>query len=174
MSKQFKRIFAILLVLTLVLSVMPSAFAAGTRMTGKANLDRPFTDADNEILNNDVFAKIDAVKANAASTMGGVGKMTERDYIAIVPQVIEAIESSETYVRGSLKKNGNFLVWETTTGMPCCYDPRMEEKLHNTDNIPSAEQIAAAEAEAEAMLNDVADLNGGSPSSTKIGLIQPY
>ena len=174
MSKQFKRIFAILLVLALVLSVMPSAFAAGSRMSGKANMDRPFTEADNEILENDVFAKIEAVKANAATKMGGIGKMTEKDYISIVPQVVKAIESSETYVRGSLQKNGNFLVWETTTGMPCCYDPRMEAKLHNTDNVPTAEQIAAAEAEAEAMRNDVAELNGGSPSSTKIGLIQPY
>ncbi len=173
MSKQFKRIFALLLVLAMVLSVLPTAFAAGVGVSGRADAEHVYTEEENAILDNDVFAKIEAVKANAASTMGGISRMTEANYVSLVPDVIEAIKSSETYVPGTLQQNGNFLVWMTTTGMPCCYDPRMEAELHNTVNDPTPEEIARVEADAAALIETYAT-RGGSANSTKIGLIQPY
>ena len=169
MRKQFKRLFALMLVLALVLSLMPTTFALS-----KASADRPLLDNANEILDADVFAKIADVEATAAKPMGGISRMTEADYVSLVPSVVTAIENSETYVPGTLQKNGNFLVWQTTTGMPCCYDPRMEAELHNTVNDPTPEEVARAEAEAEAMLETCYSLMGGSANSTKIGLIQPY
>ena len=179
MSKQFKRLFALLLVLAMVMSVLPAAFAEGASISGRGDASRVYTEADNAILDNDVFAKIADVTAGAASRMGGISRMTEANYIALVPQVVEAIESSETYVPGTLQQNGNFLVWMTTTGMPCCYDPRMEAELHNTADAPSAAEIAKAEAEAKALLESFntgrqTNTRGGSANSTKIGLIQPY
>ena len=63
MSKQFKRFFALMLVLAMVLSVMPSAFALGS---GSGSADRPLLDNANEILDADVFAKIAAVEEKAA------------------------------------------------------------------------------------------------------------
>ena len=174
MSKQFKRLFALLLVLAMVVGLLPTMAAArGTaRISGQAELDRPITEEDNEILDNDVFAMIENVKTSAARRAGGVSAMTEEDYIRIIPQVIEAIESSETYVPGTLQQNGCFLVWETTTGMPCCYDPRTEAMFNQDGVRPDADQIAAA-AELENAANAAA-VRGGSPSSTRIGLIQPY
>ena len=169
MSKSFKRLFALLLVLVMVLSLMPATFALG-----KASTDRPLLDNANEILDADVFAKIADVEAAAAKPMGGISRMTEADFVSLVPNVVKAIESSETYVPGTLQKNGNFLVWQTTTGMPCCYDPRMEAELHNTVNDPTPEEVARAEAEAEALLETYNTVMGGSANSTKIGLIQPY
>ena len=176
MSKQFKRLFALLLVLAMVVGLMPAIAAAEGRanISGQAEMSRPITEEDNEILENDVFAKIANIEAGAATRMGGISAMTEADYINIVPQVVDAIKSSETYVPGTLQQNGNFLVWETTTGMPCCYDPRMEAELHNTVNDPTPAEIAQAEAEAKAMLDEVVSTRGGSANSTKIGLIQPY
>ena len=176
MSKQFKRLFALLLVLAMVAGLLPTMAAAGGRanISGQAEMSRPITEEDDVILENDVFAKIAEVEAGAASRMGGISTMTEADYIRIVPQVVDAIKSSETYVPGTLQQNGNFLVWETTTGMPCCYDPRMEAELHNTVNDPTPAEIAQAEAEAKAMLDEVVSTRGGSANSTKIGLIQPY
>ena len=123
MSKQFKRLFALLLVLAMVAGLLPTMAAAGGRTSNSGRIDRDhvFTDADNAILDNDVFAKISKVETGAAIRMGGTTQsMTEEDYIRIIPQVIEAIESSETYVPGTLQQNGCFLVWQTTTGMPCC------------------------------------------------------
>ena len=175
MRKQFKRLFALLVVLAMLVGVLPvMASAESATISGGGRADHVYTEADNEILDNDVFAKISAVTASAAQTCGGVSHMTEQDYINLVPQVIDAIERSETYVRGTLQQNGNFLVWQTTIGMPCCFDPRMEAELHNTDNDPSPAEIAAAEAEAQALLETYTQVRGGSPSSTKIGLIQPY
>jgi len=172
MSKQFKRLFALLLVLAMVTGLLPTMAAAGGRAKISARNDRVFTDLDNAILDNDVFAKISEVESSAAVRMGGVSAMTEEDYIRIIPQVIEAIESSATYVPGTLQQNGCFLVWETTTGMPCCYDPRTEAMFNQDGVRPDADQIAAA-TELENAANAMA-VRGGSPNSTKIGLIQPY
>ncbi|MBE6989552.1 MAG: hypothetical protein E7426_02245 [Ruminococcaceae bacterium] len=178
MRKPFKRLFALLLSMVMLLGLLPTvAFAADAGSAGRANAAHVFTKAENAVLDNDVFAKISAIQSDAARPMGGVAQMTENDYISILPAVIDAIESSDTYVEGTLQQNGNFLVWETTTGIPCCYDPRMEAELHNTVNDPSPAEIAATQAEADALLaelQDTAVLNGGSPSSIEIGLIQPY
>ncbi|MBO4418304.1 MAG: InlB B-repeat-containing protein [Oscillospiraceae bacterium] len=181
MRKQFKRLFALLLVIAMAAGLLPTMAAAGGRaaISGDAEMARPYTEEDNAILDNDVFAKIAQVETGAATRMGGLSRMTESDYIRIVPQVVDAIKSSETYVPGTLQQNGNFLVWMTTTGMPCCYDPRMEAELHNTVNDPTPAEMARIEAEAEALLDVVNavrdnDTRGGSATSTKIGLIQPY
>ncbi|MBO4212373.1 MAG: hypothetical protein J5878_06930, partial [Oscillospiraceae bacterium] len=175
MSKQFKRLFALLLVLAMVVGLIPTIASAGGR-TDESDLpemERLYTEEDNEILDNDVFAKIANVESSAATRMGGTDRrMTEEDYIRIIPQVIEAIEASETYVPGTLQQNGCFLVWETTIGMPCCYDPRTEAMLNHDGTQLSGDQIAAA-IEAENAANAAA-VRGGTPTSTKIGLIQPY
>ncbi|MBR6119179.1 MAG: InlB B-repeat-containing protein [Oscillospiraceae bacterium] len=175
MSKQYKRLFAFLLVLTMVVGLLPTlAFAQPIQEGDPSKPEYVYTQEDNELLKQDVFAKIESVKAETAQTMGGLGKLTEQDYISIIPQVVRAIESSETFVPGSLQQNGNFLVWMTTTGMPCCYDPRMEAELHNTEDTPSRDEIARVEADAAALLEHYEAVRGGSPTSKNIGLIQPY
>ena len=171
MLKHTRKLFAVLLVMVLVLGLFPTFAAAQTTTAKRVHV---FTALENAALDTDVFAKIELAKANAAQPMGGVARLQEADYVNMIPQVIDAIKSSKTYVPGTLQQNGNFLVWETTVGIPCCYDPRMEAELHNTENEPSAEEIARIEAQAEAMVQDFSQTRGGSPSSTKIGLIQPY
>lgn len=176
MKKPFTRILALSLLLLLLVGVLPAP--AGASSVEEHTTDRPdsvyvFTEADNAVLEQDVFSDIQAVKADAAAKLGGAGHMTEQDYINLVPQVVEAIKRSDTYVPGTLQQNGYFLVWETTVGMPCCYDPRMEAELHNVDNEPTPEEIAEAEKQAQAILDDITPYKGG-PTSVKIGLIQPY
>ena len=174
MKNNFKRLFAILMALALVIGLLPT-FAAAAPLSEKEVKEEAhvYTEEENALIENDVFASIDAVKAEAAQKLGGVAKMTEQDYINIESEVIEKILASDTYVPGTLQQNGYFLVWMTTVGIPCCYDPRMEAELHNTADEPSAEEIARIEADAEALLETYAT-RGGSPTSTKIGLIQPY
>ena len=134
-----------------------------------------FTEADNAAIDADVFGKISQVEQSVAKTKGGIGRMTEQDYINLIPQVIQAVESSETYQKGTLQQNGYFLVWQTTVGIPCCFDPRMEAELHNRENDPTPEQIRAAELEAAQLAQQVRDtVSGGSPTLPNIGLIQPY
>ena len=132
MSKNLKRLFALIMVLTMVVGLLPT-FAMAQPIYG-GEIDKPvyvYTDEDNAAIENDVFTAIETVKGDAAQKKGGIEKLTEQDYINLIPQVIKKIESSDTYQPGTLQQNGNFLVWQTKIGMPCCYDPRMEAELHN-------------------------------------------
>ena len=176
MSKYLKKLLSLLLVLVLVLGLFPTYAAAGEarKLPAAKKPDYVFTEEDHAILQEDVFAKIDAVKAEAAATMGGIGKMTEQDYAAIEPAVIAAIKSSDTYLAGTLQQNGSFLVWETTVGLPCFYSPRLEAELNNTANDPTPLDIAKAEERAAALSETFSEVRGGAAASPKIGLIQPF
>ena len=166
-----KKFFALFLAVVMVISMLPTAIAR-EKSAEKAEEPYVFTDADIQLVRNDVFSSIEMLKAQNAEPMGGVGMLTETDYAAMVPEVMEAVRSSATYAEGTLEQHGSFLYWRTTNGLACCFDPRMEAKLHNTQNMPTAAEIAKVEAEAEAMV--VTNTRSGWPGSTDIGLIQPY
>ena len=177
MRKAWKRLLSLLVAFALLTGIAPGAFALGT---GASSGVRVYTEAENRRIDDDVFARIAAVEEGFAERHDGIGGMTEADYIALVPDVIEAVKGSETYVKGSLQQNGNFLVWQTTVGIPCCYDPRMEALL-NGSSAPSEEEVKAAEQEAEAfrdaMLASLPERDTryvGNATSLNIGLIQPY
>ena len=87
MSNQFKRILAIILVLAMILSVMPTVFAEGNRVSGEADAATPISERSNRIVEDDVFAAIAELETEAARPMGGQSRMTEADYINLVPQV---------------------------------------------------------------------------------------
>lgn len=178
MSKHFKRLMSLLLTLVMILGAIGlNANAAGNKADARLDDAHVYTEAENALLENDVFALISSAQADAAQAMGGIGSLTEADYINMVPSVISAIKSSKTYVKGSLQQNGNFLVWQTTTGIPCCYDPRMEAKLHGASEALTDAEAAKIERDAARLLEALPrsdELNGGSPSSVEIGLIQPY
>ena len=169
-----KRWIALILTLSMVLSfgILPAAAETPKEVPTEA-APYVYTEADNAAIEDDVFAGIEQIRQASAEIKGGVSHLTEQDYIALIPQVIKKIENSSTYVPGSLQQNGNFLVWETTVGIPCCYDPRMEAELHNTENDPTPAEIARAEAAAAAILEAAEPVRGG-PTSINIGLIQPY
>ena len=173
MRKQFKR----LMTLFLAFAVLLGLAGAASKAFAATEAAHVYTAEENAILENDVFARISAVQAEAAQPMGGKAYLTEENYVAMIPDVIAAIKGSDTYVPGTLQQNGNFLVWETTTGIPCCYDPRIEAEINGVSADLSQDEIARIEADAESVwagLQQVAELNGGSPSSVEIGLIQPF
>ena len=179
MRKHFKRLLSLLLTFVMILGLSGiTANAAGNKADARIDGAHVYTEAENALLENDVFASISSLRSDAAQAAGGLSRLAEADYIRMVPDVISAIKSSATYVEGSLQQNGNFLVWQTTTGIPCCYDPRMEAKLHGASAPISGEELMAIDRETkelEARLGSLtADLNGGAPSSVEIGLIQPY
>ena len=138
MKKWLTKLFALLLTLVMLLGIAPT-LAFGTDAAENGKTDEPvhvYTAEEHALLDNGVFADIQTVKDTAATRKAG--GMTEADYVALIPQVIAAVESSDTYVPGSLQRNGNFLVWDTTVGIPCCYSPRMEAKLAE-NAIPGAD-----------------------------------
>ena len=182
MKKHFKRISAILLALVIVLGSGTVSSALKGRLSGqdRSKTVRVFSDAEHKAVENDVFASIDSIKEAALSektyTEGHSAVLTEADYIDLIPDVIAAVESSATYAEGTLQQNGNFLVWETVTGIPCCYSPRMEAKLRGQGEHSG--EMLLAEEEPETVVSgsgvSVSAVSGHSPSSTSIGLIQPY
>ena len=182
MSNWLKRFLSVILTAILLITAFPSAFGAQTPDGGEANEPRVFTQADNELLEDDVFAKIEAVTAassGGAKKAPGRAPQTEEDFAALVPQVTEAIESSDTYVEGTLRDNGGVLTWETTVGMPCTYNPRMEAKLHGAGGKPTAEELSALEKMTEefkeqSSVRKAPALRGPGAGSMKIGLIQPF
>ena len=172
-----KRLTSLILALLLLLmtGMLPVASAVSMNHADVKPEAYVFTEADNAAIETDVFASISQIEQSSAQTKGGIGHLKEQDYIKMLPQVIEAIESSETYKKGTLQQNGSFLVWQTTLGIPCCFDPRMEAELHNRENDPTPEEIRAAELEAAELAQRVRDsVCGGSPNLPNIGLIQPY
>ena len=172
-----KRLTSLILALLLLLTtgMLPVASAVGMNRADEKPEVYVFTEADNALIEADIFGTISQIEQSAAGTKGGIGHLKEQDYIQMLPQVIEAIQASETYKKGTLQQNGSFLVWETTVGIPCCFDPRMEAELHNRENDPTPEEIRAAELEAAELAQQIRDsVCGGSPNLPNIGLIQPY
>ena len=165
-----KRLTSLILALLLLLmtGMLPVASAVSMNHADVKPEAYVFTEADNAAIETDVFASISQIEQSSAQTKGGIGHLKEQDYIKMLPQVIEAIESSETYKKGTLQQNGSFLVWQTTVGIPCCFDPRMEAELQGY-NV----NMTDAEIEEENRQNEMA-VRGGTPTSTKIGIIQPY
>ena len=163
---------ALLLALVMTLLLVPTAFAAGGS-AGTTGKDAPepvhvYTEEENALLDNGVFADIQTVKNTAAVRMGGGEKMTEADYAAMIPQVAAAVMKSDTYVPGTLRKNGSLLVWQTTVGIPCCYSPRMEAKL-------AGNRIPGADLKANGGIETVSyDTRGGWPGSVNVAVFQPY
>ena len=172
---------SLLLILAMVAASCVSVFGSKLEISNeKAHV---YTEEEYAALDEDVFGMIaeieDAAQADIIAAYGENSYMKRADYAALIPQVIEAIEASDTYVRGTLQQNGDFLVWQTKAGIPCCYSPRMEAKLHQPSKYTD-DEIAAFEADAQRwgaeLMSSLPDsvLAVHSPTSTSIGLIQPY
>ncbi len=182
MNKHLKRLTAFLLALVMVLST--GIVSSSSALTESEEPLHVYTEEEYKTIDDDVFALIGSAKEDALQTKtytyGESAYLTLDDYISLIPDVISAVESSKTYVEGTLQQNGYFLVWETTTGIPCCYSPRMEAKLgHQTK--PSEEELQAIDADLAEWAQQLgstssieASASGHSPTSTNIGLIQPY
>ena len=172
--KKLIRLCSLLMVMLLLAGLLPTALAGSPAATAAAE-PRVFTAADEARLEQDIFAKIDAVIDNAAQKAGGRERLNAADYCALLPRVREAVERSESYAPGSLRQNGSFLTWETKEGFACCFDPRMEALRRDCPQTEDEAEAAAPDEEPEALLPaDPAQPEGGSPSSPRIGLIQPF
>lgn len=180
MGKKRRSILSYIIILTIIINMLPISFVSADSFGGVSDevlycspedtteddieSDEPyvFTDEDTDLIEEDVFDKIDTLE-NGIKRRGS-GDLSEADYAGLIPRVMEIVENSETYVDDTLQQNGDFLVWETTVGIPCCYSPKMEAQKSSasyTASVGKTEDFAAPR-------------RGGHPSSLKIGLIQPY
>ena len=112
----WKRLFALLLVLALLPALFGNAFAAGPKA-------RTLTDADYAPIDA-LWAELDAVEQDAQTQSAQDGP--DRT-LAAAQAVAEAVTASDLYVDGTLQWRGAQFSFETTTGVTCAYSPRLRE-----------------------------------------------
>lgn len=145
----WKRFFALLLVLALLPTLFGNAFAAGPKA-------RTLTDADYAPIDA-LWAELDAVEQDAQTQSAQDGP--DRT-LAAAQAVAEAVTASDLYVDGTLQWRGAQFSFETTTGVTCAYSPRLREL---------ARKAAGSSVETEA-----GEPQTSTTTSADITLIEPY
>ena len=155
MKNSLKRVFALLLVLVMVGSMLPVPHAhAATAPEAEAYepsaADYAAADA--------VFAQIDEMEDAPAKKSA-----TEKE---LADEAAALVMASDNYVEGSLERNGNSFTWWTDEGIRCVYSPRMREIESN--------MVAPENPIADGAYNEPVAQKGGWPSSNQVYLIAPY
>lgn len=145
----WKRFFALLLVLALLPALFGNAFAAGPKA-------RTLTDADYAPIDA-LWAELDAVEQDAQTQSAQNGP--DRT-LAAAQAVAKAVTASDLYVDGTLQWRGAQFSFETTTGVTCAYSPRLREL---------ARKAAGSSVETEAV-----EPQTSTTTSADITLIEPY
>lgn len=145
----WKRFFALLLVLALLPALFGNAFAAGPKA-------RTLTDAD-YAPNDALWAELDAVEQEAQTQSAQDGP--DRT-LAAAQAVAKAVTASDLYVDGTLQWRGAQFSFETTTGVTCAYSPRLREL---------ARRAAGSSVETETV-----EPQTSTTTSADITLIEPY
>ncbi|MBQ6431978.1 MAG: hypothetical protein IJJ99_08915, partial [Oscillospiraceae bacterium] len=154
-----KRFLAILLIIAML--PIPATFARETDRS--AVIPEEAFDA----VYADVWEEIEAIETEKIVAKRG-RNADASDYAAIVDDVIAAVEASDTFVEGSINRNGAFFTWRTTEGIACGYSPRLRAQIHKT-------AIEGAKPEDYAGVESVSYApKGGYPSATNVAVFQPY
>ena len=142
-----KRLFALVLVLTLVMGLLP----AGNVRAEEAQVisDAAYADADL------VLDGIDEVLSAPAKKDGST--------LQKVWSALQVVASSDSYVEGSLELSGASFTWMTDSGIRCIYSPRMRK-------IREAQKAQGI----DAIVNEPVATKGGSPTGKQVYLIGPY
>jgi len=149
----FKRMFALLLVLVMIGSLIPAPSVQGATLPEpESNL---LTEQDYQTADA-VFAEIDQMEEDHAKK--NLSETQLADAAATV------VMSSDSYVDGSLDRNGNFFTWWTEDGVRCVYSPRMRQIQD--------EMVAPSVPEASGAYNVPAATKGST--STEVFLVGPY
>ena len=143
-----KRLLVLLLVLSMLLSVLPAAAA------------------EKEINSDEIWETISEIEDQKIRPKRGTAATAE-DYAAIVDDVIEAVEASDSYREGTIERHGDFFFWETLDGEPNGYSPRLRARIRSsavTDE--NAETVSGMESVSYAARN--------SANGTNVAVFQPY
>ena len=158
MKNTLKRLLAFVLMIVMVFTMLPSAFAARGNKTERTIREPSAADyAAVDAVWTDITAKEDQLLAKRATRT------------QTVDSVIATVKASSNYVEGSLKRNGDSFTWMTDEGIACHYSPRIREQMRSTEVNASFDPNAEVEVETISYAK-----RGGSPSSKDVYLIEPY
>ncbi len=152
MKNVLKRLFSLLLVLALAASMLPTVLAAENAEEATELTAADYAAADA------VFAQIDAMELEPAKKNASQSVKTDA--------AIAIVQSSDSYVAGSLERNGDAFNWWTEEGIRCAYSPRMR-KIQE-------EMVAPENPIADGIYNEPKATKGGWPSGNQVYLIGPY
>jgi len=158
MKKTIMKIMAILLTVAMICGMFP-AFASAAKVEEERPVE--ISKKSEEIINADVWSVIDDYEdKNIVAKRGKV--ITSRDYAELSYEIESLVKASETYVEGSINRNGDFFTWETTEGIVCGYSPELRYKIRNNSATGSD------------VIETVSYAKKAGPSSKDVYLIAPY
>ena len=149
-----KKWIALLLTLAMLLSLVPTVFAAAPKA------EEPPRDIW------EIISEIEDSADQKAHTASLAGRTAA--YSAKVDEIIDAVTSSSSYVPGTLERHGNFFFWVDADGNPNGYSPSLRARLRS-GAVPGADPMDYAATEVVSYAS-----KGGSPDSMNIAAFQPY
>lgn len=156
MKNLFKRTLSLLLVLVMTASMLPVVYAQ----------EQPAKSIqDSEVLTDEDYASADAVFAQI-DKMEDAHATKNASETELADAAAAIVMASDSYVEGSLERNGNAFTWFTEDGIRCMYNPYMREKYENMQ--------APEDPEPSGIFNEPKATKGGWPSSKEVYLIAPY
>ena len=99
----------------------------------------------------DVWSAIEALERDRLPA-----RPTASDFEGLIPQVEELVRSRDDTVPDSVCHREGTLLWRTTDGTACGYDPELRTQINSAVPMPEADRIAA-----EREADRAADLSGG-------------
>ena len=148
LKNRIKRVVAILLSLVLVTALLPAPMQAQAEELSQ----QAYTVADA------VFAQIDAMEEQPARRNASQTQLSDA--------AAELVMASDSYVEGSLERNGDSFTWWTEQGICCIYSPRMR-KIREEMKAPENTQQ-------DLIVNEPVATRGGSPMGHQVYLVGPY
>lgn len=155
MKNLFRRTLSLLLVLVMAASMLPVVYAQETAESPSEPV--VLTDEDYASI-DDLFAQIDAMEEAPATKNASETELAD--------EAAALVMASDSYVEGSLERNGNSFTWWTTEGIRCVYSPRMRQI--------EKDMVAPENPIADGAYNEPVVTKGGWPSGNQVYLIAPY
>ena len=125
MKKISLKLLAMLLIAAMLCSMFPVAFAAEE---GPANQE--ISKKAEAIIEADIWNKIDQFEDdNIIETKDA--PVSVEDYAELSDEIESLVKQSETYVEGTVVRNGDFFTWETSEGIVCGYSPELRYRTRN-------------------------------------------
>ncbi len=155
-----KKIISVLLLIAMMLTLLPTGVIAAKNEQAVEVSAK----AMNKI-NEDVWSAIEAYEAEKIVAKRGE-KITAKSYAKISHEIENLVKKTDTYVEGTINRNGDFFTWETTEGIVCGYSPELRYRERNVDRsaIVGGENISTTSYATK----------GGTPDGKNVYLISPY
>ncbi len=126
MKKISLKLLAMLLVAAMLCSMFPVVSFAAEEDPANQEISKKAE----AIIEADIWSKIDQFEDdNIIETKDA--PVSVEDYAELSDEIESLVKQSETYVEGTVVRNGDFFTWETSEGIVCGYSPELRYRTRN-------------------------------------------